>query len=99
MKERESDWYESPLACLRSVRLRGNGNEGKMKVPMAASLTYSHKVDPMITFCRFELHGTCNDPSCPWLHISDVTPTGTTCPPFQFLDLLLLNNHFGVYVR
>ncbi len=44
------------------------------------SLTYSHKINPWIHLCAFELHGTCNDDECPFQHLRDATPTSAFQP-------------------
>lgn len=36
-------------------------------------MTYSHKIDPNIEFCRYELAGgVCNDKSCEFQHFRDI---------------------------
>lgn len=61
--------YRSPLKCLRSWRL---SPQYDLRLD---SLTYSHKINPWIHLCAFELHGTCNDDECPFQHLRDATPT------------------------
>jgi len=36
-------------------------------------LTYSHKINPSVEFCRYELAGgICNDPTCDLQHFRDI---------------------------
>ncbi|PRP79053.1 hypothetical protein PROFUN_13131 [Planoprotostelium fungivorum] len=55
---------ESILEIFRGYRLHPE----MIKSGQTHSNRYSHKIDPNREFCRFELHGTCLDDSCPWQH-------------------------------
>ncbi|KAH7311928.1 hypothetical protein BKA65DRAFT_517832 [Rhexocercosporidium sp. MPI-PUGE-AT-0058] len=63
--------YESPLKKFRAYRFHPNFKQdvsGGLK-----SKTYSHKIDVMNEFCRFELAGgICNDPTCDSQHFRDI---------------------------
>ncbi|KAL2062422.1 hypothetical protein VTL71DRAFT_6688 [Oculimacula yallundae] len=63
--------YESPLKNFRAYRFHPNFKQdvsGGLR-----SKTYSHKIDSMNEFCRFELAGgICNDPTCDSQHFRDI---------------------------
>ncbi|CZS99611.1 uncharacterized protein RAG0_07941 [Rhynchosporium agropyri] len=63
--------YESPLKQFRAYRFHPNFND---EVPGGLkSKTYSHKIDVMNEFCRFELAGgICNDSTCDFQHFKDI---------------------------
>ena len=43
------------------------------------SVTYSHKIDPNLEFCRYELAGgVCNDNSCEFQHFKDIALPGAS---------------------
>eukprot|EP01087_Luapelamoeba_hula_P013224 TRINITY_DN3783_c0_g1_i2.p1 TRINITY_DN3783_c0_g1~~TRINITY_DN3783_c0_g1_i2.p1 ORF type:complete len:1928 (-),score=268.69 TRINITY_DN3783_c0_g1_i2:249-6032(-) len=58
--------YTSVLEHFRSSRLH------PLNAARLTDLALSHKIDPKNTFCRFELHGTCNEDACPLQHIEDI---------------------------
>lgn len=64
--------YTSPLHIFRSYRLSPFFHH----VYSLRSPTYSHKINPKNVFCRFELHGVCNDDKCLWQHTRDITLSG-----------------------
>ncbi|KAG4433393.1 hypothetical protein IFR05_011129 [Cadophora sp. M221] len=63
--------YESPLKQFRAYRFHPSFKKdvsGGLK-----SKTYSHKIDLMNEFCRYELAGgICNDPTCDSQHFRDI---------------------------
>eukprot|EP00727_Mastigamoeba_balamuthi_P011261 m51a1_g6758 hypothetical protein (1068) ;mRNA; f:87123-90745 len=61
-----------PDAVPYTARIRAERTTGRLPARVLASQTYSNRVDPVATLCRFDLHGKCNDDECPWLHVSDV---------------------------
>ncbi|KAH9218313.1 hypothetical protein DL95DRAFT_385720 [Leptodontidium sp. 2 PMI_412] len=63
--------YESPLKQFRAYRFHPSF---KQDVPGGLkSKTYSHKIDLMNEFCRYELAGgICNDPTCDSQHFRDI---------------------------
>eukprot|EP00941_MAST-03F_sp_MAST-3F-sp1_P002676 g2676.t1 len=63
----------TPLAVLRSYRLHPHFQ--KTKSFSQNSLSWSHQLRPNAVLCRYELHGTCNDPECESQHISDCKMT------------------------
>jgi hypothetical protein len=63
--------YRSPLVIFRAYRLSSHFPYSR------ASPTFSSKIDPHQTLCRFELFGRCNDPSCEYQHARDMTMDGT----------------------
>jgi len=67
--------YTSPLLMFKSYRLNPN-------FPLSLrSISCSHKINPNVMFCRFDLHGVCNDDNCNWQHFRDIK--------FSDSDLLL----------
>lgn len=57
--------YKSPLMGFKSYRLHKN-------YPLSLnSKTHSNRIDPLTPFCRFDLHGVCNDDECPYQHQRD----------------------------
>jgi len=68
LKSKSAD-YSSVIANFRSQQFKKlDSKENKEVLP----LKYSNKIDPMKIMCRFELHGTCNDPECPFQHIKQM---------------------------
>lgn len=67
--------YESPLKQFRAYRFHPSF---KQDVPGGLkSKTYSHKIDLMNEFCRYELAGgICNDPTCDSQHFRDIDLPG-----------------------
>ncbi len=65
------DAYISPLPSMRSYRLNPELDEQAL-----GSVTYSNKIDPQNIFCRFDLHGVCNDDACPWQHLKTINLSG-----------------------
>ncbi|RDL41503.1 uncharacterized protein BP5553_01482 [Venustampulla echinocandica] len=63
--------YESPLKHFGAFRFHPTY---KQEVPGGLrSLTYSHKIDPDVEFCRYELAGgICNDTTCEFQHFRDI---------------------------
>jgi hypothetical protein len=63
--------YESPLRHFHVYRFHP---DFKQQVPGGfRSMTYSHKIDPKIELCRYELaEGVCNDPTCELQHFRDM---------------------------
>eukprot|EP01134_Creolimax_fragrantissima_P003460 CFRG3460T1 len=63
--------YISPLRSLKSYRFVPFYRT-KAKLPLS-SKSYSHKIDPMKTMCKFEISGSCRNPNCRNQHIKDYT--------------------------
>jgi hypothetical protein len=63
--------YESPLRTFRAFRFHP---DYKQQVPGGLkSLTYNHKINPTLEFCRYELAGgVCNDKDCEFQHFRDI---------------------------
>lgn len=63
--------YESPLKHFGAFRFHPNYKE---EVPGGLrSLTYSHKINSDVEFCRYELAGgICNDTTCEFQHFRDI---------------------------
>jgi hypothetical protein len=63
--------YESPLKTFRAFRFHP---DYKQQVPGGLkSLTYNHKINPTLEFCRYELAGgVCNDKDCEFQHFRDI---------------------------
>eukprot|EP00808_Paulinella_micropora_P027090 g71681.t1 len=64
--------YESPLVAFRAYRLRPGRRGAAVKLE---SMTYTNKLNPHGVWCKFDLTGMCNDESCPFQHLRDMTPS------------------------
>ena len=63
--------YSSPLLALPAYRLNPSyRTHAKLSL---SSLSHSHKIDPMMIWCKFEVFGKCGDPQCTRQHFRDVT--------------------------
>ncbi|CAG7919220.1 unnamed protein product [Penicillium olsonii] len=64
--------YTSPLRSFKAYRYHPHYAED---IPSGyRSLTYSHNIDSMKSFCPYEVAGgTCNDRSCPFQHLRDIS--------------------------
>eukprot|EP00698_Gefionella_okellyi_P022826 TRINITY_DN762_c0_g1_i1.p1 TRINITY_DN762_c0_g1~~TRINITY_DN762_c0_g1_i1.p1 ORF type:complete len:1237 (-),score=305.79 TRINITY_DN762_c0_g1_i1:397-4077(-) len=66
--------HQSVLQAFRAYRLSPLFTAAsKLKL---ASPTYSHKIQPQLPLCQFELHGRCNDPTCTAQHRRDYMLSG-----------------------
>jgi hypothetical protein len=63
--------YESPLAYFRAYRLSPHFR--LMTGCKVSDLSYSHRVDPQTTLCRFDVDGVCNDSGCAYQHWREMT--------------------------
>ena len=67
--------YESPLAQFNSYRFHPQFSE--IVTGGFRSLTYNHKINPNVEFCKWELAGrVCDDLDCNSQHFKDITLTG-----------------------
>ena len=78
---RLSSAYKSPLVIFRSYRMSPNFRQQELDV---SSATYSHKLNPNLDFCAYNLSGKCNNSRCTSQHWRDIVLT----PDELFLDLL-----------
>eukprot|EP01119_Soliformovum_irregulare_P021921 TRINITY_DN7386_c0_g1_i2.p1 TRINITY_DN7386_c0_g1~~TRINITY_DN7386_c0_g1_i2.p1 ORF type:complete len:1080 (+),score=392.46 TRINITY_DN7386_c0_g1_i2:12-3251(+) len=68
---RREPYDHTVLALFGSYRL----TPGFLSKEKITSLTWSNKIDPDRQFCRFDLHGTCNDEECGWQHHRELALT------------------------
>ena len=62
--------YRSPLLAFRSYRLSSNFLQ-TLGSDAVRHPTFTNRVTPHTTVCRFELDGECKDGTCPFLHRRD----------------------------
>lgn len=63
--------YESPLSVFSSYRLTPHCSPQQR-----TAVTWSNKINPHVMFCKYDLHGTCNDDECHAQHVRDVQLSG-----------------------
>ncbi|XP_028397201.1 zinc finger C3H1 domain-containing protein-like [Dendronephthya gigantea] len=71
-KNRATGRYKSPLVYFRSYRFSPYYRTKKGYT--LDSSTFTHLINPRVSFCPFALQGICSDPECTHQHPDDVIP-------------------------